>query len=41
MNPEIFFDRYIKEDFENQYVPHVFESVCRQFLIRKNERAVQ
>jgi uncharacterized protein len=37
MDPEIFFDRYIEKDFENQYVPHVFESVCRQFLIRKNK----
>jgi len=36
MDPEIFYERYIAEDFEAEYVPHVFESVCRQFLIRQN-----
>lgn len=36
MDPDIFFDRYIAEDFETQYVPRVFESICRQYLIRCN-----
>lgn len=36
MDPEVFFERYIAEDFETKYVPHVFESVCRQYLIRQN-----
>ena len=36
MNPDIFYDRYIKEDFEAQYVPHMFETICRQYLIRRN-----
>lgn len=36
MDSEAFFERYIAEDFESKYVPHVFESVCRQYLIRQN-----
>ena len=36
MDSDIFYDRYIAEDFEIKYVPKVFEDVCRQYLIRKN-----
>lgn len=36
MDAEVFFDRYISDDFENRYIPHIFETVCRQFLIRQN-----
>ena len=36
MDPEIFYDRYIREDFETKYVPAAFEEVCRQYLIRMN-----
>ena len=36
MDPEVFYDRYIREDFETKYVPSVFEEVCRQYLIRVN-----
>ena len=36
MDPEIFYDRYIREDFETKYVPAAFEEVCRQYLIRRN-----
>lgn len=36
MDPDTFYDRYIAEDFETYYVPHVFESICRQYLIRRN-----
>ncbi len=39
MNPDVFFDRYIAEDFEKIYVPKRFEDICRQFLIRKNQLA--
>lgn len=38
MEPEMFYERYIKEDFESAYVPHVFETICRQYLIRLNRR---
>lgn len=36
MNPDIFYDKYIAQDFEEQYVPHQFENICSQYLIRKN-----
>ena len=36
MAPDAFFDRYVRDDFENNYVPHAFEDVCRQYLVRKN-----
>jgi len=37
MNSEIFFDKYIHKDFEEQYVPKIFESICKQYLIRQNK----
>lgn len=36
MDPEVFYDRYIREDFETKYVPAAFEEICRQYLIRIN-----
>lgn len=36
MDSEVFYDRYIREDFETKYVPMAFEEVCRQYLIRMN-----
>lgn len=36
MDPSIFFEKYIREDFESCYVPHYFEEICKQYLIRKN-----
>ena len=36
LDPQVFYDRYISQDFETDYAPHAFEEVCRQFLIRKN-----
>lgn len=36
LDPQVFYDRYISRDFETNHVPHSFEDVCRQFLIRKN-----
>ena len=38
MEPETFFDRYISRDFETEYVPRIFEDVCRQYLVRRNRR---
>lgn len=40
MEPEIFYDRYIKEDFENSHVPHIYETICRQYLIRQNRQGL-
>lgn len=35
MDPDIFYDKYIAEDFETKYVPKSFERICKQYLIRK------
>ncbi|MBR5179899.1 MAG: ATP-binding protein [Lachnospiraceae bacterium] len=37
MDSNVFYDKYIAKDFEEQYVPHKFEEICRQFLIRQNK----
>ena len=37
MDPEIFYDKYVEEDFETKHVPKVFEEICKQYLIRKNK----
>lgn len=36
MDPDVFYNKYIGEDFEETYVPHKFEEICRQYLIRQN-----
>jgi hypothetical protein len=36
MNTDIFYEKYISEDFETKHVPHIFEDICRQYLIRRN-----
>ena len=36
MNSDVFYDKYIREDFETKHVPHVFEEIGKQYLIRKN-----
>lgn len=36
LDADVFFDRYVNRDFEERHVPHVFEEVCRQYLIREN-----
>lgn len=40
MNSDVFFDRYIQEDFEADHVPHIFEDVCRQYLIWRNQNGL-
>ena len=36
MDTDVFYDKYINRDFEEKYVPHKFEEICRQYLIRQN-----
>lgn len=36
MDPHHFYDCYIAQDFEQNYVPHQFETICREYLIRQN-----
>ena len=38
MNSEVFYRKYIEKDFEEQYGPHLFENICKQYLIRKNKK---
>ena len=38
LNSEVFYQRYIKEDFETKYVQHIFENVCKQYLIYQNKQ---
>ena len=33
---DVFYDRYISNDFETNHVPGVFETICKQYLIRMN-----
>ncbi len=37
MNENAFFEYFIQEDFYKTHVPHVFESVCQQYLVRQNK----
>ena len=36
MDTDIFYNKYISDDFETKHVPKIFESICKQYLIRKN-----
>lgn len=36
MSPEAFFERYVASDLEANFIPHRFEEVCRQYLVRQN-----
>ncbi len=36
LDPEVFYDRHVFQDFEENYVPHMFEEICRQYLVRQN-----
>lgn len=36
MDSEVFYKKYIEEDFEAQYVPKIFEEICKQYLVRLN-----
>ncbi len=40
MDSDIFYDKYIADDFETKYVPQIFETVCKQYLIRKNRKGL-
>lgn len=37
LDSEVFYDRFVNDDFENRFVPHAFEEICRQYLVRKNK----
>lgn len=37
IDSDVFYKKYIEKDFEEYFVPHVFENICRQYLVRKNK----
>jgi hypothetical protein len=37
MNEELFYNRFIDDDFEHYFVPMIFERICTQYLIRCNQ----
>lgn len=36
MDSDVFYRKYIEKDFEEFFVPHQFEDICKQYLIRQN-----
>lgn len=36
MDSDVFYNKYIADDFEKKYVPLQFEDIAKQYLIRKN-----
>ena len=38
MDKRAFYKRYVEKELYTSYIPKVFESICKQFLIRKNKR---
>lgn len=36
LDPNMFYERHVRDDFEENHVPHMFEEVCRQYLVRQN-----
>ena len=38
LNNEMFYDKYINDDFLNVVVPKTFEKISMQYLIRKNKK---
>lgn len=40
MDPEVFYNKYIAEDFESEYVPHRFEEIATQYLIEQNKKGL-
>ena len=37
MNPEDFYNEFIEENFLRDFVPHCYEIIARQFLVRQNK----
>ena len=40
MDADVFYDRYIADDFETKHVPKIFEQICKQYLIRRNRKGL-
>ncbi len=40
MDADVFYDRYIADDFETKHVTRIFERICKQYLIRRNRKGL-
>lgn len=40
MDSDIFFSKYIEKDFEEKYVPKMFEKVCYEYLAKQNKKGL-
>ena len=40
LSDEAFYDTFIKDDFENNIVPAIFEKIAKQYLIRQNKKGI-
>lgn len=36
LESNVFFNKFIKQDFETKYVPHKFEEIVKQYLVKEN-----
>lgn len=40
LNPEMFYNLFVKEDFHTQFAPFIFELVAKQYLVIKNKKGL-
>ena len=40
LDSDVFYEKYIRDDFEMNYVPHQFETICKQYLVRQNKNGL-
>lgn len=38
MDPHVYYQTLIEKDFRDSFVPHHFEGICKEFLIRQNQK---
>lgn len=39
LDDDVFYEKFIRNDFEQIYVPKVFETICKEYLIIKNRQS--
>ena len=40
LDDEMFYNEYIEHEFESNYVPNIFEAICKQFIVRTNKNGL-
>lgn len=38
LQASVFYEKFIREDFESNYVPHKFEEIVKEYLIKENKK---